>query len=105
MSHGCVRVEDPVKLAGYVLGGQGDWTEGKIRDAMQPADSGDVEPLPVDLEQPVPYTSSISRHSCATARSASAAILTARTLAAWAAWENGPVDRSECKELEDLAGG
>jgi murein L,D-transpeptidase YcbB/YkuD len=29
-SHGCVRVEDPVRLAEWVLKGQGDWTREKI---------------------------------------------------------------------------
>jgi murein L,D-transpeptidase YcbB/YkuD len=34
-SHGCVRVEDPVALAEYVLGDQPQWTAAKISAAMQ----------------------------------------------------------------------
>ena len=33
-SHGCIRVEDPVGLARYVLGDQRDWTEPRIVNAM-----------------------------------------------------------------------
>lgn len=33
-SHGCVRVEDPVALAQYVLRDQPEWTPERIRDAM-----------------------------------------------------------------------
>lgn len=34
-SHGCVRVEDPVALAQYVLRDQPEWTPERIKDAMQ----------------------------------------------------------------------
>ena len=106
MSHGCVRVEDPVKLAGYVLGGQGDWTEAKIRDAMQPADSGDVEPVPVDLEQPVPvylvYLTAFMRDGALHFRSDPYG-KDARVMSRMG--KPSPADRSECKELEELAGG
>jgi murein L,D-transpeptidase YcbB/YkuD len=64
LSHGCVRVEEPVKLAGYVLGGQDGWDEEKIGEAMavrrtgEPAHGRTVEatagPLNVDLEHPIP---------------------------------------------------
>jgi murein L,D-transpeptidase YcbB/YkuD len=55
LSHGCVRVEDPVKLAGYVLDGQKSWDEEKIRDAMAPSpNQADIMPVTVDLERPVP---------------------------------------------------
>jgi murein L,D-transpeptidase YcbB/YkuD len=64
LSHGCVRVEEPVKLAGYVLGGQDGWDEDRIREAMAEghrvggAESRTVGesagPLNVDLEEPVP---------------------------------------------------
>jgi murein L,D-transpeptidase YcbB/YkuD len=50
LSHGCVRVEDPVRLADYALAGQAGWNEEKVRQAMQMADSGQT----VKLEQPVP---------------------------------------------------
>jgi murein L,D-transpeptidase YcbB/YkuD len=33
-SHGCIRVENPVALASYVLGDQPEWTEARIRAAM-----------------------------------------------------------------------
>jgi murein L,D-transpeptidase YcbB/YkuD len=33
-SHGCVRVEDPERLAQYVLGGDGEWTADKIRATL-----------------------------------------------------------------------
>ena len=106
MSHGCVRVEDPVKLAGYVLRGHGDWSEKKIRDAMQPADSGDVEPLPVDLEQPVPvylvYLTAFMRdgelHFRDDPYGKDARVMSRMGKPAL-------VDRSDCKELEELAGG
>jgi murein L,D-transpeptidase YcbB/YkuD len=33
-SHGCIRVEEPVALAAFVLQGQPGWTEDRIRQAM-----------------------------------------------------------------------
>ena len=33
-SHGCIRVEDPAKLAEYILQGNGGWTKDKIVAAM-----------------------------------------------------------------------
>jgi murein L,D-transpeptidase YcbB/YkuD len=33
-SHGCIRIEDPVALARYVLRDQPDWTEARIQSAM-----------------------------------------------------------------------
>lgn len=33
-SHGCVRLEDPEKMADWVLNGQGDWDAAKIHQAM-----------------------------------------------------------------------
>ncbi len=52
LSHGCVRVEDPVGLADFVLDGQEGWDEGKIREAME--DSKAKRGLMVSLEHPVP---------------------------------------------------
>jgi murein L,D-transpeptidase YcbB/YkuD len=49
LSHGCVWVEKPVQLADYVLAGQGDWNEKRIREAMVTARSASVT-----LEQPLP---------------------------------------------------
>jgi murein L,D-transpeptidase YcbB/YkuD len=34
LSHGCIRIEDPVALARYVLRDQPDWTEPRIHEAM-----------------------------------------------------------------------
>ena len=48
-SHGCVRVEEPEKLAQYVLGGDQEWGDARIRVAMQ---SG-VEKY-VKLKQTIP---------------------------------------------------
>jgi murein L,D-transpeptidase YcbB/YkuD len=52
LSHGCVRVEDPVQLADFVLDGQDDWNEGKIRDAMDDTTAAGGRTVP--LERPVP---------------------------------------------------
>ena len=58
LSHGCVWVEKPVELADYVLAGQDDWNERKIREAMETAHSasegGRVDGHTVTLNQPLP---------------------------------------------------
>jgi murein L,D-transpeptidase YcbB/YkuD len=49
-SHGCIRVEQPVALAGFVLQGMPEWTEERIRQAMQGGASTTLKlasPLPV----------------------------------------------------------
>ncbi|AMP00135.1 L,D-transpeptidase catalytic domain protein [Collimonas arenae] len=49
-SHGCIRVEDPVALAKFVLQDQPEWTEQRIRSAMDRGKSATLrlkEPLPV----------------------------------------------------------
>jgi murein L,D-transpeptidase YcbB/YkuD len=38
-SHGCIRVEDPVVLARFVLRDQPEWTEARIRAAMEKRES------------------------------------------------------------------
>ncbi|WP_082016701.1 L,D-transpeptidase family protein [Cupriavidus sp. IDO] len=51
-SHGCIRVEEPVALAKFVMQGMPDWTETRIRDAMTRGKSSTVrlqQPLPVVL--------------------------------------------------------
>jgi murein L,D-transpeptidase YcbB/YkuD len=107
MSHGCVRVEDPVKLAGYVLASQGDWNEGKIRDAIAPPGKGEtVTPITVDLEQPVPvylvYLTAFMRdgvlHFRADPYGKDSRVISRMGSAA-------TEDRSECEQLEELAGG
>jgi L,D-transpeptidase YcbB len=57
-SHGCVWVEKPVELADYVLAGQHDWNEEKIRETMETphsaGESGSADGHTVTLERPVP---------------------------------------------------
>ena len=48
-SHGCIRVEDPVALAAWVLRGKPEWTVDKIRATM----SGDTT-VQVNLDKPIP---------------------------------------------------
>lgn len=48
-SHGCVRIEDPVALAQWVLFDQPDWTEARIRQSM-----GQKRPVIARLAEPVP---------------------------------------------------
>ena len=49
-SHGCVRVEEPVELAKYVLGDEPKWTEAAIRKAM---DSGEEQGVKLNRTLPV----------------------------------------------------
>jgi L,D-transpeptidase YcbB len=52
LSHGCVRLEEPERLAEYVLSDQPDWTADRIKEAMHGADQKTVKlrtPLPVYL--------------------------------------------------------
>jgi L,D-transpeptidase YcbB len=49
-SHGCIRVEQPLALATFVMRGMPAWTEERIRDAMAAGQSSTValaEPVPV----------------------------------------------------------
>jgi murein L,D-transpeptidase YcbB/YkuD len=48
-SHGCIRVEQPIALAMFVLRGMTDWTEARIRQAMT-----DGNPSTVRLAEPIP---------------------------------------------------
>jgi murein L,D-transpeptidase YcbB/YkuD len=48
-SHGCIRVEDPVALASFVLQPQAEWTVGRIREAMAGGTSRTLR-----LARPVP---------------------------------------------------
>lgn len=48
-SHGCVRVEDPVALAQWVLGDQPTWTRKRIVEAVAGS-----RPLQVNLTRPLP---------------------------------------------------
>jgi murein L,D-transpeptidase YcbB/YkuD len=50
LSHGCIRVEEPVALAQFVLQNAPEWSEARIRAAMAQGQSSTVrlaEPLPV----------------------------------------------------------
>ncbi|HEX8153620.1 MAG TPA: L,D-transpeptidase family protein, partial [Thermoanaerobaculia bacterium] len=49
-SHGCIRVEDPVALASWVLRDQPEWTPEKIRAAM----NGGTDNAHVILKRAVP---------------------------------------------------
>jgi len=52
-SHGCIRVEDPVALAEYVLHDQPAWTHARILAAMQTGSTSQVEllePIAVHVE-------------------------------------------------------
>jgi L,D-transpeptidase YcbB len=49
-SHGCIRVQEPVALAKFVLQDEPSWTEERIRKAMQAGVSSTIalkQPLPV----------------------------------------------------------
>ena len=49
-SHGCIRLEQPVELAKFVLANQPEWTEQRIMDAMAAGQSKTIrlkDPLPV----------------------------------------------------------
>jgi L,D-transpeptidase YcbB len=51
-SHGCVRVEQPVELARYVLKDEPEWTEERIEEAMHSGEERHVKlknPIPVYL--------------------------------------------------------
>jgi len=51
-SHGCIRVEEPVQLAQFVLQDMPEWTEERIRQAMSKGKSNTIalkQPLPVVL--------------------------------------------------------
>jgi murein L,D-transpeptidase YcbB/YkuD len=48
-SHGCIRIEDPVAMAQYVLGSQTEWTPARITAAMHARREQHVK-----LRQPIP---------------------------------------------------
>ena len=52
LSHGCIRVEQPVALAEYVMRDRPEWTEARIADAMHAKQEQTVKlktPLPVHI--------------------------------------------------------
>jgi hypothetical protein len=59
LSHGCIRLHDPVAFAGFVLDQQHDeegdtWDRDRIRGAMQDAPANSQEGRVVSLKQPLP---------------------------------------------------
>jgi len=107
LSHGCVRVEDPVKLAGYVLAPEGDWNEEKIRAAIARPKKGEtITPITVDLKQPVPvylvYLTAFMRDGVLNFRDDPYG-KDRRVVARMG--KPAAEDRSECEQLEKLAGG
>jgi L,D-transpeptidase YcbB len=48
-SHGCIRVEDPTALAVWILRGDPEWAEERVRSAMNGDDT-----LRVNLQKPIP---------------------------------------------------
>jgi L,D-transpeptidase YcbB len=59
-SHGCIRLEDPVKFAVWVLRDPGKWPEAEVRRAMEVSHSRQVNltrPLPVVIY----YTTAVAR--------------------------------------------
>ena len=52
LSHGCIRIEDPIAMAKYVMRDQPEWTEQRIRAAMSSRREQSVrlkQPLPVHI--------------------------------------------------------
>lgn len=49
-SHGCIRLEDPAKLAAWVLADKPEWTLARIRAAM----AGGPDSTQVSLDKPIP---------------------------------------------------
>lgn len=62
LSHGCVRLSDPVALATYVLRDQPEWSTDRIRAAMEGEDNHQV-----NLSHPIPvcivYATAIAREN------------------------------------------
>lgn len=60
-SHGCIRVQEPVALAKFVLENQPEWTDERIQEAMKKGTSSTLrleEPLPVVIA----YITTIARN-------------------------------------------
>ncbi|HVR39726.1 MAG TPA: L,D-transpeptidase family protein, partial [Thermoanaerobaculia bacterium] len=58
-SHGCIRVEDPVALAAWVLRGQPEWTLEKIKAAMQSGRDDNYVKLPRQIPVMIIYTTAV----------------------------------------------
>lgn len=60
-SHGCIRVEEPVALAQFVLQGAPDWPEDRIRAAMSAGKSRTIR-LPQPIPVVIAYSTAVVRH-------------------------------------------
>jgi L,D-transpeptidase YcbB len=106
LSHGCVRVEDPVKLAGYVLDKQKGWGDDEILEAIAADPTKDIAPTPVYLKHPVPvyllYLTAFVRDGVLHFRDDPYS-KDRRAMARMG--RPAPGDRSECEQLKELADG
>jgi murein L,D-transpeptidase YcbB/YkuD len=105
-SHGCVRVEDPVKLAGYVLAKQKGWGDDEILAAIAADPTKDMTPTSVYLKHPVPvyllYLTAFVRDGVLQFRDDPYS-KDHRAMARMG--QSAPSDRSECEQLKKLANG
>jgi murein L,D-transpeptidase YcbB/YkuD len=109
LSHGCVRVEDPIRLADYVLDGQKDWDEEKIRQAMAPTPKEqNVIPTTVDLERPVPvylvYLTAFMRNGVLQFRNDPYGKDRQAMARMGESGGAGSLERLECNKLKELVG-
>jgi len=106
LSHGCVRVEDPVKLAGYVLDQQEGWGDKEILEAVAADPTQDIAPTSVYLKRPVPvylvYLTAFVRDGVLQFRDDPYG-KDHRAMARMG--RPAPNDRSECEQLKKLAEG
>jgi L,D-transpeptidase YcbB len=106
LSHGCVRVEDPVKLAGYVLDKQEGWGDDQILEAIAADPTKDMAPTSVYLKHPVPvyllYLTAFVRDGVLHFRDDPYS-KDRRAMARMG--RPVPGDRSECEQLKKLAEG
>jgi L,D-transpeptidase YcbB len=106
LSHGCVRVEDAVKLAGYVLDQQEGWGDDEILEAIAADPTKDMAPTSVYLKHPVPvyllYLTAFARDGVLHFRDDPYS-KDRRAMAGMG--RPAPGDRSECEQLKKLAEG
>jgi murein L,D-transpeptidase YcbB/YkuD len=105
-SHGCVRVEDAVELAGYVLDKQEGWGDDEILQAIAADPTKDIAPTSVYLKHPVPvyllYLTAFVRDGVLHFRDDPYS-KDRRAMARMG--RPAPNDRSECEQLKKLAEG
>jgi murein L,D-transpeptidase YcbB/YkuD len=105
-THGCVRVEDPVKLAGYVLDKEKGWGHEEILEAIAADPTKDIAPTSVYLKHPVPvyllYLTAFVRDGVLHFRDDPYG-KDRRAMARMG--RPAPGDRSECEQLKKLAEG